>query len=622
MYRFPKVSAVAELGRVAPKAAYTPQSGLAGENVYRAFEDSHGDIWISTAADPVNGLTRIERRTGRPRQYGEADGVPPQRLITAFLEDRTGTMWLGSQDKLYRYRGGRFEVFGQSDGFPTGWVTELYADRAGRLWATSWSGLIQINTPQAEKPSFTVYSRNEGLSTAGATTVNEDAWGRLYVGTTHGIDRFSAPPDAARGRLPVKHYTAADGLPLGGVGPGCRDRRGTLWFGSREGLVRLDPEPDRPAEPPPIRITGLRIRGEPRPLSPFGESELKGLALGTNQDQVQIDFAGLDLAPSATLTYEYRLEPKDSGWTATTLRTVNFASVAPGAYRFQVRAVNEAGAVSPAAASVAFEIEAPLSARWWFRMLAATLAGAGLYLIARGRMKRRLEVERLRTRIATDLHDDIGSTLAQIAILSEVESGRAGRENGSEQLSAIAGLARDLAGSMRDIVWAIDPEQDRVGDMVYRMRRFASDLLGDHGIRYEFGTPQAGDDLRLGADVRRQTFLVFKEGLHNMVRHAGCTEARIDLRIEAGLLSLELRDNGKGFEATRVYEGRGLRSMRERCARLGGELTVESGAGGGTTIRLLVPLTKSLHERVGELPVLRAILRRHGDSARHAGGDH
>jgi signal transduction histidine kinase len=237
-------------------------------------------------------------------------------------------------------------------------------------------------------------------------------------------------------------------------------------------------------------------------------------------------------------------------------------------------------------------------------------------------------MERLRTRIATDLHDDVGSTVAQISILSAM-AGRSASQGQAESLSEIASLSRELAGSMRDIVWAIDPEQDRLGDLVYRMRRFSSDLLKENGIRFDFQAPEAGDDLRMGTETRRQVFLLFKEGLHNMVRHSSCTEARIDLRLEAGWLVMSLHDDGKGFDASQYHEGHGLRSMRERARRLAGELVVDSSPGRGTTILVRVPLSRrrpraasSPHERIGALGALHRMLKRNGNLGRHQGGHH
>jgi ligand-binding sensor domain-containing protein len=621
MYRFPRVSKVSELERVAPKTSYGPGNGLAGISVHRAFEDHRGDIWISTDG-AANGLTRLERKTGKLQRYGEAENMPPRFLVTAFAEDRSGNLWIASAGRLTRYRDGQFQAFAASAGLRAGWITDLYVDHAGRLWAASESGVVRIDSPGTAQPGFVTYSRSQGLAAVGASSIVEDRWGRLYVAGARGIDCFY-PPSLLTGPLRVKHYTAADGLGLGTAEAAFRDRNGTLWFGTHDGVARLDPEPDRPVEAPPIRISGIRIRGESRFVSPLGESALIGLELRPNEDQIQIDFAGLDFTPRWNLQYQYRLEPGDRDWNPTESRTVNYARLSPGAYRFLVRAINADGAASPAEASVSFTLLPPLYQRWWFRLLALALAVGGLYSLYRYRVGRLLEVEKLRTQIATDLHDDVGSTAAQISILSAV-AGRGAGPGQAAPLSEIAALSRDLAGSMRDIVWAIDPDQDRMGDLVYRMRRFSSDVFAHNGIRYEFHAPVGGDDLPLDADLRRQTFLIFKESLHNMVRHSGCTEARIHLGLQRGWLVLALHDNGRGFDPAHLDAGQGLRSMRERSQRLGGELAVHSAIGRGTSIVLRFPLSgprpriaRSLHERIGAIARPWRMLKADGRFERH-----
>ena len=151
--------------------------------------------------------------------------------------------------------------------------------------------------------------------------------------------------------------------------------------------------------------------------------------------------------------------------------------------------------------------------------------------VAPHRVRRLLELERVRTRIATDLHDDIGSSLSQIAILSEVVRQRVGgrEESVREPLSQITGASSELMDTMSDIVWAIDPRKDHLSDLTQRMRRFSSDVFTARQIAFEFHAPDAARDIELGADVRRQVFLIFKESVNNIVRHSNCTRAAVDV---------------------------------------------------------------------------------------------
>jgi two-component sensor histidine kinase len=368
------------------------------------------------------------------------------------------------------------------------------------------------------------------------------------------------------------------------------DREGNLWFGTTLGLSRLVPEPDPPQSPPPILIGGLRVRGVPYPLSDLGVDHLSGIQLNPDQTQIEISFLGLSFEAGEVLRYQYMLADADRDWgPLTAQRTVNYASLKPGSYRFLVRAVNSAGLGGSASASIAFTILPPIWQRWWFLALCACVAMSVLYALHRNHVGRLVQLERVRTRIATDLHDDIGASLSQIAVVSEVLSQRGGSQDQfREPLSQIANDSRELVASMSDLVWAIDPRRDHLNDLVQRMRRFSSDMFTARNIQFRFSAP-AGD-LRLGVDQRRQIFLIFKEAVNNIVRHSGCTEAEVELTFAANTLVLRVHDNGRGLDLSQANRGNGLSDMRTRARTLGGEVEITCGQDCGTDVTLKVPL--------------------------------
>jgi two-component sensor histidine kinase len=577
---------VRRLARARPEAVYTTREGLGGNVIFRLFEDSRGDVWISSVAGGPASLTRWDRATETLHAYTPADGI--KTAPAAFCEDASGALWVGFYGGgLARYRGGRFDFFTEADGLPAGMIRALHLDKSGRLWiASSRGGLGRVDDPAATRPHFVNLTTADGLSSDDVWCVTEDLFGRVYAGTGRGVDEL----EPARGR--VRHYTTADGLARGKVEVAFRDREGALWFGTAEGLSRFAPQPERPHAPPPVLVSGLRVAGVARRVSELGETEVSNLTLEPNENQVQVDFVGLDFSPGAVLRYQYRLEGADKDWGAPTEeRSVNYANLRPGAYRFMVRAVTADGLTSSAPAVVSFQILPPLWQRWWFILLAGALVALAIHAIYRYRIKQLLALERVRTRIATDLHDDIGSSLSQVSVLSEVVRRRVGSDpEVAEPLGMIANLSRDLVDSMSDIVWAVNPKRDRLSDLTQRMRRHASDVFTAHDIEFSFAAPEQHKDVGLGADTRREVFLIFKEGVNNMVRHSGCTAAAVDFRIEGGSLELELQDNGMGFDAGLASEGNGLASMRQRAARLGGALDIRTGDGRGTTLRLKAPL--------------------------------
>jgi len=444
---------------------------------------------------------------------------------------------------------------------------------------------MRLDHPEADRPAFRRYTTANGLSSDVILSLTEDLSGRIYVGNGSGVDRL----DAATGS--VRRYTSADGLAAGEVQASFRDHNGVLWFGTSAGLSRLVAVPERPPAPLPIAITSLRVGGVRQPGSELGETKISGLRYQPNQNDIEVGFAGPAFTPGDTLRYEYMLEGADSAWSSPSpQRTVTYANLSHGSYRFLVRAINSEGVVSMRPASIAFVILPPVWMRWWFQLLAAAVAGSTIYWLHHYRVTRLVELERVRTRIATDLHDDIGSSLSQIAILSEVANRQvdSAHPNLAEPLTDIAGISRELVDSMSDIVWAIDPERDHLGDLVHRMRRFASDVFSPRDIRLEFQSPAGEPDLQMGADLRRQTFLIFKEAVHNVLRHSGATEVSIDFQVEHGWLNLNIVDNGRGFDVVQVHNGHGLRSMRERAQDVGGGIEITSSLR-GTTVELRVP---------------------------------
>jgi signal transduction histidine kinase len=225
--------------------------------------------------------------------------------------------------------------------------------------------------------------------------------------------------------------------------------------------------------------------------------------------------------------------------------------------------------------------------------LEASIAALLIYGLSRYRLMHLLAVERVRTRIATDLHDDIGSSLSQVAILSEVVRRRIGESDPeiNERLSRIATISRELVDSMSDIVWAINPAKDNLYYVTQRMREFANDVLIARDISFEFRATSGEHGHGIGADARRQVFLIFKECVNNVVRHANCTHVEIDVRTEGARLVVQVRDNGPGFEPLAAANGHGLASMRDRARRLGGTIDVMANHC-GTAVTLEVPLPK------------------------------
>src|SRR5712692_8755198 len=271
LYRFPASDNLSEIKTSKPLAVYTMKDGLAAQQVFRLFDDSRDNVWISTISASTNGLARWEKATESIRDLGNSPGLPSLKdnLPRSFGEDRAGSVWIGFNNGLARYAQGSFKFFTAMDGLPPGSIMNIYLDHAGRLWlASARGGLIRIDDPGAERPSFLSYTTAQGLSSNNTEVITEDVEGHIYIGGGHGLDRL----DPATGR--VKHFTTADGLAPGLFRAAFRDHNGVLWFGMTRGLSRFAPAPDVPAAPPSVSITGLRVGGSWRLVSALGENEM------------------------------------------------------------------------------------------------------------------------------------------------------------------------------------------------------------------------------------------------------------------------------------------------------------------------------------------------------------
>jgi ligand-binding sensor domain-containing protein/signal transduction histidine kinase len=586
--RYSSTDRFAQIRTARPLARYTTRDGLTDNQVFRLFEDSHGNVWVST----FNGLARWDPSSETLRDVTHSPGLPSfeDDRPRSFAEDASGTVWIGFNNGLARYAQGTFTSFAARDGLPPGEIMNIHVDRSERLWlASTQSGLVRVDQAGTDRPVFASYMIAQGLSSNNTAVITEDLQGHIYVGGGKGLDRL----DPATGR--VQHFTTADGVGSGSFLAAFRDRRGVLWFGMSSGLARLVPTPDRPATPPPTLITGVRVSGIPQPMSALGEQDVSLPDLGPDRNQLQIDFVGLGFRPGDVLSYQFRLQGADADWTpAAEQRVVTYASLSPGRYTFLVRAVNSDGVVSDRPASIAFTILRPFWLRWWFLLLSAVAVGSAGLALYRYRITRLLEMANMRTRIATDLHDDIGANLTRIALLTEVakqtREGAAGSQ-ADGPLASIARIARESVSSMSDIVWAIDPRRESLLDLTSRMRQHAEEVFTLRDVQLRFDAPTAADGSTLGVDIRRDLLLIFKEAVNNAARHSGCSRVEIDLHIAGSRLWLTVADNGEaGFDPSADQDGHGLRSMQRRAQRLKGTLAITSSHGAGTRITLNIPL--------------------------------
>lgn len=517
----------------------------------------------------------------------------------AFLPD--GSVWVGDARSLWRWRGEHLERLDAGPGLgPEPQPRRLLVDSRGALWmGTRFAGLARAVEPGAEEPRFERFTTRDGLASDGVFALLEEPGGTLLAGTHRGLQRLW--PQERR----LETIAELGELASGWIHDLALDGRGSLWVATANGVARVPLSPRRPPKPlPEVRFTRCSLAGRDLSLPAAGARELPLLSIAESESLLEVEYVAVDPLRGAELRYQTRLEGLGRAWSPPTRALeARYGRLPAGRYRLEVRCVAAEGGPPSEPARLTLEVLPPPWKRPGFLALALLAASGAAFGLHRARLARGLALERLRTRIAADLHDEVGAGLARIAISSE-HARRAGLEEGQELMGEVAELARGLRGSMGEVLWAIDPRQDSLVLLVHRLRSFALDLLGDGGRELELRLPEEREleRLHLSPDRRRHLTRIFQEALVNVARHARAGRVEVELGLGGGRMRLRVRDDGVGFDPALARGGQGLESLRRRARELGGELHVDSAPGRGSSLSFEAPLraSRSRTRRRGE----------------------
>lgn len=555
-----------------------PADGVPAGTVFSLRATDDNGVWCSTDDRMLLCLAVDGGRVAvRERHDLRASPMPAPRAIWRAAD---GALWLAPYFGLWRLRGDALEAIAPN-GIPDPAVNArcLVGDGRGGLWiGLRTQGLVHCADPGAAAPVFAVVPAGRDAPSMAFWEATRHPDGSTWFATGRGLWQLDAARTAAR------TFASAEGLPSDAATCCVCDRRGRIWAGTFTGASRLDVSLQAPPRAPPraqfgqVFAAGQRLaRGVDGSVAPF---ELD--ASGAN---VAVELAAVDFR-SRPPRCRYRFAGGE--WSPPMLQSVlGLEQLAPGSYRLEVEAIGCDGTVSPAPVALAFTVLPPLWRRGWMLALYGASVASIAYALHRVRLQRALALERVRLRIAADLHDDLGAGLAQIAILSEVGRQRA-TEGGSATLGEVAGIARDLRAGMADLVWTIDPAHDRLDDLVRRLRQVANNLFDAGSVELTFRAPDDAELRRvsLPAESRRHWLLFGKEALTNAARHARANRVEVVIELAGAELALTIRDDGAGFATAAARAGNGLASLRARADALGLVLTIDSAPGAGTRIRL------------------------------------
>jgi signal transduction histidine kinase/ligand-binding sensor domain-containing protein len=572
---------------------------------------NHGEVFVGTS----EGLLRYEG--GRTNWLAHAPELAAPD-VRAIRQAPDGTIWFGmAGGGLGRWKEGQLRQFRRADGLSSDFVQCLRLEADGTLWI----GTIAGGLNRLKEGHFAIVDKSQGLSDDVICDLEDDGLGYYWISSHNGIMRVSKTEltecaNGNRRKLQCLTYGLSDGLPSlecsGGSQPtGCKTDDGRLWFPTAKGLVEIDPKSIKINPlPPPVVIEEMRVDDESLTTN-FGRSLVPEIAPGRHR--LEISYTGLSMVAPEKVRFKYRLEPLDPSWVEVgTKRVADYSYIPPGHYVFHVKACNNDGVWNETGATLGFQVQPFFWQTWWFRGTAGVGGAgalAGVVLVAtRRKMRRKLEqlereqaIERERSRIAKDIHDDLGASLTRISMLSQSARSELTHSPGAAaQVDQICTTARELTRAMDEIVWAVNPQHDSLDSLASYLGKYGQDYLRAAGVRARLSMADELPAWALTAEIRHNLFLAFKEALHNIVKHAGATEVRVVLTMEAGGFVLAVQDNGRGFGAkppdgghsapVRFAGGHGLMNMRRRLEEIGGRCEIESVTPTGTLVRLVVPV--------------------------------
>ncbi len=588
-----------ESGEIRLRLVHDPENpnSLGDDDVRSICRDERGDIWFCLVD---GGLDHYDPATDTFTHFTHDPDNPlsiSHDYTQSIIQDSKGTYWLATRNGL-----DMIEFTRDPSGISIADITRLHHDpadpgslsnsyilsmheaRSGDIWIGTMHGLSKLRNENRSDPVFTRYFMKNGLPNDVIYGILEDSVGNLWLSTNFGLSRLDPKTET------FKNFDRRDGLHGNEFNTGtfCSTAEGTFIFGGVDGATEFHPDSlSDSSYDPPIILTGFNIFDEPTELE-RSISSTEEITLSYKDNYFSFEFASLDYSKPDRNRYAYILEGLDRDWTnAGTRRFAGYTHIDAGRYVFKVKGTNGDGVWSDEIASIRIIVTPPFWKTWWFIALVILAAAGSIAGLVTYRVRQLLAIERLRSKIAADLHDDIGAGLTEISIMGEVISRKlpsSSREMIISEIDRIGTTSRHLIDSMSDIVWLINPRRDSLFDLISRLGDSFKETL--HAGDINFTTQNLGSlkNVRLSMEYRQNLFLIFKEALNNSLKYSGATGISLNVELSGKKLVMQLVDNGKGFDTDTVQDGNGLRNMKERAERIGGSLRTDNSPETGTTI--------------------------------------
>ncbi|HRH59969.1 MAG TPA: triple tyrosine motif-containing protein, partial [Chitinophagaceae bacterium] len=601
-----------------PKLGVEKSWSLQGSNSEFArplvYNDAKDRLWIfSNMSSGKEMIYQINKQTGKPVATYTISVDPIYNGGTFFMQlwqDAREVFWLAAANGLYRFNPSKNEwrhwqhKDDDSSSISADWIYSVCPDPAEPqhyLWlGTNGNGFDKFD--MLKEKTVEHYSIADGLPNNVVYGILPDKAGNLWMSTNKGLSCFTPATKEFR------NFSAEDGL-LGDEFNHfdyMKLKNGDLLFGGVDGFTTFNPAAIlQKQKQAPIVFTGLSISNKPVEwkkdstiiTSPIGYAQT--ITLHPGQNMFTISFASLEFRSNKKKFYKYKLDGFDEDWTTPTNKNeATYTNLSPGTYIFHVTGTNSDGVWNEKGISITVLVLPAWYQTYWFMAAVIILVAAGLYMLYRYRLQQVLKMVKLRNRIASDLHDEIGSTLSSISLYGAAAKKMVtGNEAANSILSKINVNTTAMMEAMSDIVWAINTRNDGLDNLANRMRNFAVQISEAKNIELHFTENEDLPAMPLDMVARKNMYLIFKEAVNNAVKYSGCKNLWISFLSEPNILKLTIKDDGKGFAkqeiSAQVSGGNGMINMKNRAQEIRGELFIHSEDGKGTEVILKLHLKKS-----------------------------
>lgn len=560
-----------------------------------------------------------------------------QKTIISIIEDPHGNIYYGTYEGSIikkPYKSDVFELFYKSNQLmartAAGMINDMMVINNELIAATQYDGIVSININTKEVKTFKMNLKDPlALKSNNIFCFLKTEGENYFVGTSNGLGHYVTDKKG------FDFYSMYDGLPFSNVynlidiGKGemvastsdglyktnwnlksferleknanlykgfnfmcLQKNKKNLLLGDDEYLYLLPIVNDTKKTFPLTHIYAVRSFDKTFFIKP---NQQKTLLFDKNHNTINIDFGASSFAYYNSVDYYYMLDGVDDDWIyAGNNRTITYNNLKSSHYNFRLKCVFQEDKKRTQILNIEFEIEKPFNQSIWFYLLIVMCCIGLFYVFYRIRLNKFLAIEKIRFDLSKDLHDDMGSTLSTINILSVIAENKIEQDKSISQhyLKRINQISQEMMQNMDDIVWSINPNNDNMGKVVVRMREFAAEILEPLNINLLFEVDNVINTLETKMRWRRDFYLIFKEAINNSAKYSGCKNVYIHIQIENKKLKLSIQDDGSGFNEEISKMGNGMINMANRAKDIGGEINIETKLNQGTQIQLVIPLNK------------------------------